>query len=159
MSPNVFLIPAALPPLLGFHLLDITCLMFFISHRFPLDRPYFFRTHVERKTPTKRSEDDTDAASSDQLYGVRVDVGSMREWLAVVAPALRVKLSLSLSLSEGQNEFVCIPLGWKAASQRACRQLPHSGHWRRFMLSSKMAARQPTDSTALWNVRFSPPAH
>ena len=50
---------------------------------------------------------------------------------------------------------LCIPPRWEPASQRASRQLPQTCHWRRFMLSSKMAARQPTDSTALWNLNSS----
>lgn len=51
--------------------------------------------------------------------------------------------------------FYMHPIRQEPASHSASTQLPQAGHWRRFMLSSKMAARQPTDSTALWNLNSS----
>lgn len=55
------------------------------------------------------------------------------------------------------DKFFMHPSWQEPASQSASRLLPQPGQrrWRRFMLSSKMAARQPTDTTALWNLNSS----
>lgn len=61
-------------------------------------------------------------------------------------------LQVSGSLWRSKSFFFAMhPSLPQATSQSASTQLPlAAGHWRLFMPSSKMAARLPTDSTALW---------
>lgn len=59
------------------------------------------------------------------------------------------KLACQKFMKVKMRFFLMHPIRQEPASHSASTQLPQAGHWRRFMLSSKMAARQPTDSTAL----------